>query len=371
MVFNKIINMKFRKLGNSGMYVSEISYGTMFFGGAQFKATDNPVSAEEGKICLEKAIEVGINYIDTADIYGAYGPAESIIGNTIKDYERSELVIATKACIPMSTHANHRGLSRKHLFDSIRGSLERLQSDYVDLYYCHRPDYSTSLEETVRTMNDLIEQGKILHWGTSNWPSADLERAFGLAEKLGLEGPAVDQSKYNLYTRAAVEQGLPYTIDGWDLGIVAYKILSDGVLAGMYSDTKFDDLNEKQLQSLSGMKRMGVPFDNEDLDKLKQFDQIATDLDLKTSQLAYAWTLSNSDVSSAIMSSRNPDRIDENIIAIEVTLSSDIIEQLDELFPLDSYYDKAYNSTPYYRAKKYINSERNTDGIIPPNPTNF
>ena len=270
------------------MYVSEISYGTMFFGGAQYHATDNPVSAEDGKICLEKAIEVGINYIDTADIYGAYGPAEIIVGNSIKDYERSELVIATKACLPMSKHANHRGLSRKHLFDSITDSLERLQTNYVDLFYAHRPDYSTPLDETVRTMNDLIDRGKILHWGTSNWPSADLERAFGIAEKLGLEGPVVDQSKYNLYTRGAVEQGLPYTIDGWALGIVAYKVLSDGVLTGKYDEIGFDDLDEKQLQSLTGMKRRGSPFDNDDLLKLKQFGQIAKNLDIKPSQLAYA-----------------------------------------------------------------------------------
>ncbi|MHA2028193.1 MAG: aldo/keto reductase [Candidatus Kariarchaeaceae archaeon] len=363
--------MKFRKLGTSGMYVSEISYGTMFFGGAQFQATDNPISAEEGKICLEKAIEVGINYIDTADIYGAYGPAESIVGNTIGHYERSELVIATKVCIPMSKHANHRGLSRKHIFDSIDASLKRLQTYYVDLYYCHRPDYSTSLEETVMTMNDLIDRGKILHWGTSNWPSADLERAYGIAEKLGLEGPAVDQSKYNLYTRSAVEQGLTYTIDGWDLGIVAYKVLSDGVLAGIYNDIGFDDLNEKQLQSLTGMKRRGVPFSNDDLLKLKQFGQIASELDIKSSQLAYAWTLSNLDVSSAIMSSRNPERIEENIVAVDVVLSSDIIDQLDELFPLDTYYDKAYNATPYYKAKQYLSSEKNVDGTFPPNPPNF
>jgi aryl-alcohol dehydrogenase-like predicted oxidoreductase len=363
--------MKFRKLGNSGLYVSEISYGTMFFGGAQFQATDNPVSAEEGKVCLQKAVEVGINYIDTADIYGAYGPAETIIGNTIGDYERSELVIATKACIPMSQHANHRGLSRKHLFDSIRDSLDRLKTDYVDLYYCHRPDYSTPLEETVRTMNDLIDQGKILHWGTSNWPSADLERAYGIAEKLGLEGPVVDQSKYNLYTRAAVEQGLAYTIDGWDLGIVAYKVLSDGVLAGIYDGVSFGNLSEKQLLSLERMKRRGTSFDKEDLEKLNQFNSIATELDIKASQLAYAWTLSNPDVSSAIMSSRRPERIEENIIALDVTLSSEIILRLEELFPLDVYYDNAYNSTPYYRAKNYMRSDKNIDGTFPPNPSRF
>ncbi|OLS29038.1 MAG: L-glyceraldehyde 3-phosphate reductase [Candidatus Heimdallarchaeota archaeon LC_2] len=353
------------------MYVSEISYGTMFLGGAQFQATNNPVTAEEGKVCLEKAIGVGMNYIDSADIYGAYGPAETIVGNTIKDYDRSELVIATKACIPMSKHANHRGLSRKHLFDSIQGSLQRLQTTYVDLYYCHRPDYSTQLIETVRTMNYLIDRGQILHWGTSNWPSADLERAFGIAEKLGLEGPVVDQSKYNLYTRSAVEQGLPYTIDGWDLGIVAYKVLSDGVLTGMYDDVEFKELNEKQLANLTGMKRRGIPFDKDDLSKLKKFGQIAKDLDIKPSQLAYAWTLSNSDVSSAIMSTRDPKRIEENIVALDVILSVDVIEQLDELFPLDNYYDKAYNSNPYYKMKKYINSERNEDGLIPPSPGKF
>lgn len=363
--------MKFRKLGNSGMHVSEISYGTMFFGGAQFQATDNPVSAEEGKICLEKAIEVGINYIDTADIYGAYGPAETIIGNTIKDHERSELVIATKLCIPMSTHANHRGLSRKHIHDSIDASLKRLQTNYVDLYYCHRPDYTTPLEETVRAMNDLIDQGKILHWGTSNWASADLERAFGIAEKLGLEGPVVDQTKYNLYSRAAAEQGLPYTIDGWDLGIVAYKVLAEGVFAGIYGTSVFEELEEKHLQDLTGMKKRGIPFDKEDLSKLQQFSQIASDLDIKSSQLAYAWTLSNNDVSSAIMSSRKPERIEENIVAVDIILSSEIIQQLDELFPLDKYYDKAYNSTPYYVVKQFQNSERNEDGIFPPNPRNF
>lgn len=363
--------MKFRKLGSSGMYVSEISYGTMFFGGAQFQATDSPVSAEDGKICLQKAIEVGINYIDTADIYGAYGPAETIIGNTIHEYDRSELVVASKLCMPMSRHANHRGLGRKHIYDSIGKTLERLQTSYIDLYYCHRPDYSTPLEETVRAMNDLIDRAQILHWGTSNWPSADLERAFGIADKLGLEGPVVDQSKYNLYTRAAVEQGLSYTTDGWDLGIVAYKVLSDGVLTGMYDNVDFANLSEKQSRQLTGMKRRNTPFDENDLSRLKEFSQIAKELDIKPSQLAYAWTLTNNDVSSAIMSSRNPERIEENIIAVDVALASEIVDQIDELFPLDTYYDKAYNSTPYYRAKQYMGSEKNVDGIIPPNPSKF
>ena len=341
--------MKYRKLGNSGLYVSEISYGTMFLGGAQFNATDSPVTEDEGKICIEKAISSGITYIDTADIYGGFGPAEEIIGRVIKPYDRSELVLASKVCIAMDSHINHKGLSRKHIFDSINGTLTRLQTDYIDIYYCHRPDWSTPLEETVRTMNELIERGEILHWATSNWPPEALERAYGIAKSLGLSPPVADQTKFNLFTRYAADRGLSYTIDGHGLGIVAYKVLSDGAFTGYYSDKRLADFNEKDLKSLTAMKRQfGKEFGEEDLRKLKSYAELAKSLDMTPSQLAYAWTLKHKFVSSAIMSTRNPNRIEENLGALEITLNKDTMKTLDELYPHDPYFPTAYNSGLYY-----------------------
>ncbi len=324
--------MKYRKLGNSGMYVSEIGFGSIFFGGAQWNATENPVTREEALICLKKAREKGINHFDCADIYGGFGPAEKIIGEFIKDYDRADFVLASKVFFPMSTNSNDRGLSKKHISEAIEKTLGRMNLDYLDVYYCHRYDYSTPLEETIRAMNDLIDEGKILYWGTSNWFASQLERACGIAKNLGLKGPVCDQAKYSLVMRFSGEYELPYTAEYTGIGLVAYKVLADGLLTSRYKGKKIEELSEQEIKPImryicdENQKPQASKFK-----KILKLSQITQGLDITLAQLAYAWVLSNPLVSSALMGTRYPKRIDENLEALDVSLTKEILEQIDEI----------------------------------------
>ena len=320
--------MKFRKLGKSGLHVSIISFGTMAYGGAQYKFTENPVSKPDALKCLERAHDLEINYIDCADIYGAYGQAERIIGEFIREYDRSDFVISSKVMFPMSTNANDRGLSKKHIHESINRTLERLKTDYLDLYYCHRYDFATPLEETITAMNDLIEQGKILHWATSNWRAVQLERVFGITSRLGLNPPVCDQTKYNMLQRYAVEIELPYTADYYGLGVVAYRILAEGLLTGKIND---DYQPEKLSKEDERYFSRYLEEDPRILDKIRQLSEVAQELEITLPQLVYAWCIQIPYIDTLLMSTRNPDRIEENIQAIDINLKTDTCEKIESI----------------------------------------
>ncbi|MFX0125581.1 MAG: aldo/keto reductase [Candidatus Hodarchaeota archaeon] len=309
------------------MHVSIMSFGTMAYGGAQYNFTENPVSKEDALKCLEKASDLGINYIDCADIYGAYGQAEKIIGEFIKEYDRSNFVISSKVMFPMSMNANDRGLSKKHIHESINKTLERLKTDYLDVYYCHRYDFATPLKETITAMNDLIDQGKILHWATSNWRAVQLERTFGITSRLGLRPPVCDQTKYNMFQRYAVEIELPYTIDHYSLGVVAYRILAEGLLTGKYKAVKLKKLSKEDERNFSGYleKDPLIP------DKIKQLSEVAQELEITLPQLVCAWSMQIPYIDTVLMSTRNPDRIEENIQAIDVKLKPEICERIESI----------------------------------------
>lgn len=317
--------MKFRKLGKSGMYVSIISFGTMAYGGAQYKFTENPVSRQDGLKCLEKAVDLGINYIDCADIYGAFGEAERIIGEFIQEYDRSNFIISSKVMFPMSKNANDRGLSKKHIHESINKTLKRLKTDYLDLYYCHRYDFATPLEETVNAMNDLIEQGKILHWATSNWRAVQLERTFGITTRLGLRAPVCDQTKYNMFQRYAVEIELPYTADYHGLGIVAYRVLAEKLLTGKYNALDLEDLSVEDKKNFSSYMEKDPLI----MEKIRKLAELAQELDISLPQLVYAWTMQIPLVDTVLMSTRNPDRVEENTQSIDIKLDSEIREKIE------------------------------------------
>jgi len=333
--------MKYRKLGNSGLRVSEISLGSMFYGGAQYQATDQPVSREDASKVIRRAIDLDINHLDCADIYGAYGNAEEILGKTIAEYDRDHLIISSKVMLPMGRHELDRGLSRKHLKKSINQTLERMQTGYIDIYYCHRYDHLTPLPEVIQTMNTLIEQGKIHYWATSNWSPAELERAMAIANDHGFQGPIADQTKYNLNRRYPLEVALPYTLDYHNIGITAYKILAGGIFTSIYAGKKYEDLTDEEKKAiLSEFPQTGEELREDYMDRLQQYISLATELDLTPAQLTYAWTLKNKRVSTAIMSTSKPDRVDENIVAIDVNLSDENMEKINQLFPdTISYYD--------------------------------
>lgn len=344
---NKNTFVKYRRLGNSGLRVSEISLGSMFYGGAQYLATDNPVSKEDAIKSIKRAMELDINHLDCADIYGAYGKAEKIFGEALEGVDREEISLTSKVMMPMSRNEFDRGLNRKHMMKSIDRTLENMRTDYLDLYYAHRYDNVTPMEELIKTMNMLIENGKIRYWGTSNWSPAELERTHAYCEKHGLEGPIVDQTKYNLFMRYPTEIALPYTLEEYGMGLVPYKILAEGVFAGLYGGKSFDNMDEKEKKAVSGqLARNNAVLSQEILDSLTKFDELAKSLDVTPAQLTYAWVLRLSTVSTALMSTRNPDRIDENLGALEINLSPETIAEINQLFRHEySHYDT------YYRIK--------------------
>ncbi|MFX1570852.1 MAG: aldo/keto reductase [Promethearchaeota archaeon] len=352
--------MKFRKLGNSGIYISELGLGSLFYGGAQWNATDNPVSKNEAILCLEKAWEGGINHFDCADIYGGFGPAEKIIGEFIMDYDRSAFVLTSKVFFAMSVNSNDRGLGKKHISEAIDKTLSRMNIDYLDIYYCHRYDYSTPLEETVRAMNDLIDEGKILYWGTSNWFAAQLERAYGIAKDLSMRGPVCDQAKYNLLMRFSGEYELPYTAEYTGIGLIAYKVLADGLFTSKYKGKKIEDLSEQEIKPI--LRYIGNENQKLEPSKFEKFlkvSEIAQEMDITLAQLAYAWVLSNPLVSSALIGTRHPERIDENLMALDVSLSRNILEKIDKILDNKPYdlIDNGYMGEDYAFYKERIKTD--------------
>ena len=280
--------MKYRKLGNSGIRVSEIALGSMFYGGAQYHATDNPVTKEDAIKSIQRSLELDINHLDCADIYGAYGNAERIFSEALVGVDREEIILSSKLMMPMSGNELDRGLNRKHIMKSIDRTLDNMKTDYLDLYYAHRFDNLTPLKEVIKSMNVLIDQGKIRYWGTSNWSPAELERTHAYCEQYGLDGPIVDQTKYNLFMRYPTEVALPYTLDEYDMGLVPYKILGAAVFTGNYTGKIFDTMEDNEKKSVaSQLARNNSVLTQEILDSLTKFSDLAKSLDIPVQMHMY------------------------------------------------------------------------------------
>ncbi|KAH7433191.1 hypothetical protein KP509_07G058500 [Ceratopteris richardii] len=223
--------MQYRSLGRTGLKVSLLSYGAWVSFG-------NQIDMEEAKLLLSRLREFGVNYFDNAEIY-ANGQAEMMMGQAIKElgWLRSDIVISTK--LFWGGHGpNDRGLSRKHIIEGILGSLQRLSMDYVDILFCHRPDVSTPIEETVRTMNYVIQQGWAFYWGTSEWDARQITEAWEVANRFNLIGPAVEQPEYNLFARHKVEVEFAPLYDRYGMGLAVWSPLASGILTGKYNHEK-------------------------------------------------------------------------------------------------------------------------------------
>ncbi len=310
--------MNYRRLGNSGLKVSEVAFGTwLTFGNATAEAT--------AQKCIEAALEAGINFFDTADVY-AGGAAETVLGKTLKAYHRADLVIATKLFFPMSESVNNRGLSRKHIMESVHASLKRLDTDYIDLYQCHRFDESTPLEETVRAMDDLVRAGKILYWGVSQWTAQQIIDMMKIVEQTNAARPISNQPVYNMLVRDIETEIIP-TCARVGMGIICYSPLAQGVLTGKYRSTTAlpPDSRAADERQNQFIKRF-ITEDN--LHKVARLAALASKLRVNPAVLALAWCLRRTEVSSVIIGASRPLQVTENARASGYKISDDVLREI-------------------------------------------
>jgi len=309
--------MKYRNVGKTGLKISDISLGAwLTYGGT--------TEDEASKACITKAIELGVNFIDIADVY-ARGKAETVVGKVITDYDRKDLVISSKVFWPMSDGVNDRGLSRKHIMESIDRSLDRIGTDYLDIYFAHRFDRHTPLEETIRAMSDLVDQGLVHYWGTSVWSALNLERAVWMAKDLGLHAPVVEQPRYNMLDRY-IELDVMETTKRNGMGIVCWSPLAQGVLTGKYNDGV---IPEGSRATTSKFIERDLTVEN--FTKVKQLQEIATSKDITVSQLALAWILRREEISCAITGATLPNHVISNVEASEISLDINTLEEIEKI----------------------------------------
>ena len=312
--------MKYRRVGKSGLKISEISIGAwLTYGGS--------VEAAEAEKVLRVAIDAGINFIDISDIY-ARGEAEKVVGQAIRGIKRSDLVISSKLFWPMTDNVNDRGLSRKHIMESIENTLKRLGTDYLDIYFCHRYDPETEVEETVRAMDDLIHQGKVLYWGTSVWTAAQIERAVSDARSWSTFLPSVEQPRYNMIDRHIETEIIP-TCEQYGMGLTVWSPLAQGILSGKYNDA----VPEKSRGATTEWLKRDLTPDN--IGKVQKLSVLATELGITVGQLALAWILRLPQISCAITGATSVKQVEENVKASDVRLTGEILTRIDQILDAD------------------------------------
>lgn len=313
--------MNYRRLGNAGLKVSELSLGAWITYGGQ-------VGEDIAMKCMSRAYDAGVNFFDNAEVY-ANGNAEIVMGNVIKkmDWRRESIVVSSKVYWG-GEGPNDLGLSRKHIFEACRNSLRRLQMDYLDLFFCHRPDPDTPIEETVRAMDDLLHQGKILYWGTSEWSAADIMRAHAIAREYDLVPPQMEQPQYNMLHRERVEKEYLPLYREIGLGTTIWSPLASGLLTGKYNNGLPPD-TRASLKGYEWLREHVITLQN--IEKVKKLQPIATELGVTMAQLALAWCLKNPNVSTVITGASRPEQVTENMKAIEVVskLNSDAMGRID------------------------------------------
>jgi len=308
--------MQYRRVGKSGLKVSEIAIGGwLTYGGS--------VTVKDTARIIKAALDSGINFIDLADIY-SQGKAEEAVGKAISDVTRSDLVISSKLFWPMSDDVNNRGLSRKHIMESIDKSLRRIGTAYLDIYFCHRFDPDTEVDEIVRAMDDLVRQGKILYWGTSVWTAAQIERAMGLARDLRAHPPIVEQPRYNMLDRH-VETDLMPTCTHHGIGLTVWSPLAQGFLTGKYNDGTPPDSRGGQTEWLKG------DLTEQNIVKARKLAEVAKSLGLSLAQLALAWVLRRPEVSCAITGATAAEQVEKNVMASQVKLSDDTLREIENI----------------------------------------
>ena len=313
--------MEFRYLGNSGFKISEITYGNWLTHGSQ---VENDTATQ----CVQAALEAGITTFDTADGY-ANTVAEKVLGDALKGEDRDGLEIFTKVYFPTGAKGhNDTGLSRKHIMASIDGSLERLQTDHVDLYQAHRYDYETPLEETMQAFADVVRQGKALYIGVSEWTPEQLREAHGLSRELGFQLIS-NQPQYSALWRVIEEEVVPTSKD---LGIsqIVWSPIAQGVLTGKYKPGQDLPAGSRATDDKGGADMISRFMNDDTLSRVQQLQPVADELDLSMAQLAVAWVLQNENVASAIIGASRPEQVHENVKASGVEIPAALLTRIDD-----------------------------------------
>jgi len=311
--------VEYRRLGRSGVKVSEISLGSwLTYGGS--------VAEERAQACIHKAYELGINFFDTANVY-MRGVAEEIVGRALKDFERDSYFLATKVYFPMGELPNDRGLSRKHITEQCHASLKRLGVDYVDLYQCHRYDEDAPLEETLRALDDLVRQGKVLYVGVSEWTADQIADALRLAKEMNLDRIVSNQPRYNMIQRQIEAEVIPLC-EREGVGQVVFSPLAQGVLTGKYRAGEAPEQGTRAADPESN-RFMQQLMTKEVLSAVKKLGSVASEAGLSMSQLALAWVLQQDNISSAIIGASRPEQVEDNAEAAGVGLSPDVVSEID------------------------------------------
>ncbi len=316
--------MRYRQLGNTGLKVSEISLGSWLTFG-------NAVDEDTGREIVATAFDCGINLIDTANVY-AQGKCEEFLGRVLPSRPRSSYVLATKVFFPVGEGPNDRGLSRKHVLEQCQASLRRLQTEYIDIYQCHRYDEETPLEETVRAMDDLVRRGLVLYWGFSEWSKSQVERCMEVCRRGGWTAPVSSQPQYNLLTRG-IERGVMPVCAAHGIGQIVWSPLAQGLLTGKYRPNAALPQGSRASDARQNYFVKAKAQDSELLARIAVLDPLAAEAGVSVAQLALAWILRRPEVASCIIGASRPQQVVENCRAPKVQVSAEVFAKLDELFP--------------------------------------
>ena len=318
--------MQYRYLGSSGLKVSALSFGAWVTFGDQ-------IGEDVARDMMTAAYDAGVNFFDNAEAYSS-GKAETMMGNVIKKvgWKRSDLVLSTKIFWG-GQGPNDRGLSRKHVIEGTTAALERLQTDYVDLVFCHRPDRFTPIEETVRAMNYLIDQGMAFYWGTSEWTAEEIREAYEVARREHLVPPTMEQPQYNMLHRERVEREYARLYDAFQLGLTVWSPLASGILTGKY-DEGFQEGTRFGLEGYEWLReRLESDRGRKEREAVRKLKPIADELGVSRAQLALAWALKNPNVSTVITGASRAEQVRENMKAVDVAdqLTPDLMQRIEDV----------------------------------------
>jgi voltage-dependent potassium channel beta subunit len=317
--------MEYRRLGNSGLQLTELSLGSWITFGSQIDDTTS------GRL-LDMAYDAGVNFFDNAEVY-AHGASEEVMGRLLaqRNWPRDTWCVSSKVFFGAGGQMpTQRGLNRKHVVEACHDALKRLRVEYLDLFFCHRPDKQTPMEETVWTMHQLIQQGKILYWGTSEWSAAEIMDAHRIAERHHLIGPVMEQPQYNMFVRRKVEVEYADVYRTVGLGTTIWSPLASGVLTGKYNKEVSSDVRLKREELSWISKRL---LTDEYLTKVDALEALAGDLGTSMTKLALAWCLKNPNVSTVLLGASKPEQLAENLQAPEIVplLTPDVMERIEDI----------------------------------------